>query len=98
MHGDQGLVPTSLVIDRELWSARSSSVLQPSQAAAWSRAVWGGSWSAACRVGLGEVAGDRLGSRAGVALQGADRGVSRAGQQQGQVGAVLGGVGERRMA
>jgi hypothetical protein len=52
----------------------------------------------ACRVGLGQVAGDRLGSRAGVALQRAHRGVPGSGQQQREVGAVLSGVGEGRVA
>ena len=54
--------------------------------------------SAACRVSLGEVTGCCLRSGAGVALQRAHRGVPRPGQQQRQVGAILGGVGEGRVA
>jgi hypothetical protein len=46
-----------------------------------------GSWPPMCRVGVGEVAGDRLRPGAGMALQGAHRGVAGAGQQQRQVGA-----------
>jgi hypothetical protein len=57
-----------------------------------------GSWPPTCRVGVGEVAGDRLRPGAGMAFQGAHRGVPGPGQQQRQVGAVLGGVGEGRVA
>ena len=54
---------------------------------------WRESRSTACWIGLGEVAGDRLGSGAGIALQGAHRGMPGPGQQQRQIGAVLGGMG-----
>lgn len=60
--------------------------------------MWCRSWSAAYRVGLGQVTGDRLRPWASIALQGPHRGVTRAGQQQGQVGAVLSGMSEGRVA
>jgi hypothetical protein len=47
------------------------------------------------RVGAGDVACDGLGSRAGVALEGADGSVPGAGQQHRGAGAILGLVSEQ---
>ena len=86
-----GFDPTSLV----MVGGMRSTVVSRGRLEMW---CGSGSWSAACRVGLGEVAGDRLRPGAGIALQGPHRGVPGPGQQQRQVGAILGGVGEGRMA
>src|SRR5918993_2676260 len=92
-----GVRSDSLVIDRERGPRVVTCVTSLLRSERF-RDVYGWSRSAACRVGLGEVAGDRLGSWAGIALQGAHRGVPGPGQEQWQVGAVLGGVGEGRGA
>jgi hypothetical protein len=55
--GPTSLVPTDIEVHHIVTCSRPRDVVR------------GGSRPPACRVGLGQVAGDRLGSRAGIALQ-----------------------------
>src|SRR5919204_2014310 len=43
---------------------------------------------------LGDVARDRLGTRAGIPLQGTNGGMPRPGEQDGRIGPVFGGMGQ----